>query len=185
MKKLALLLCVLMAVMCLCACNTTAEFDYSDEDNGELISMENHKISGDEIGLSVVSNEEQNKVKVYKTEFTADDFSAEIKDKKVSSFVYLTDEEKSPRYPAKVNLPQYDMQELKDIAVAKYIDKSGSLPASVAITAPQFSVKSFTGKLVITYTFYSSPALDEYSVKCFTKAERVTLTGDLYTYEVE
>ncbi len=187
MKKLSLLLCVLITVMCLCACNNTAEFDYSDEDNGELISMENRKISGDDIGLTVVSPEEdeQNKVKVYKTEFTAADFSAEIKEKKVSDFAYLTEEEKTPRYPEKVSLPQYDLAALKDIATAKYIDKKGNLPEGFLLSAPQFSTKNFTGKLVITYTAYSGPAVDNTEVACFSRAERITLICDLYTYEVE
>ncbi len=186
MKKLSLLLCIIITVMCLCACERTAEFDYSDEDNGELISMENRKISGDEIGLTIVAPEEtHNKVKVYKTEFTAEDFTSEIKDKKLSAPISIPEEEKAARYPEKVSLPQYDLAAFRDIATAKYIDKKGNLPEGFTLSAPQFSTKSFTGKLIISYTAYSSPSEDENGVKVYAHADRITLSGDLYTYEVE
>jgi hypothetical protein len=187
MKKLLVLLCACLVVLSLCACNNSAEFDYSDEANDGLISMESQKISGDDIGISVVSSDQDdiNKVKVYKLEYTAEDFSAEIKDKKVSSFAYVTDEEKAPRYPEKITLPQYDLEALREIAVAAYTEKYGALPEGATVTEPKFTTKNFTGKLVVSYTVYYEPAVDEMQVACFKKAAKITLTGDLYTWEVE
>ncbi|MBR3594300.1 MAG: hypothetical protein IKL44_06480 [Clostridia bacterium] len=187
MKKLLVLLCAILVVLSLCACNDSAEFDYSDEANNELISMESQKISGDDIGISVVSpaQEDTNKVKVYKLEYIADDFSFEIKDKKVSSFAYLTDEEKVPSYPQKTTLPQYDLEAMREIAVAAYTEKYGELPEGAVVTEPKFTTKNFTGKLVVNYTVYSEPAVDEMQVNCFKKAVKITMTGDLYTWEVQ
>ncbi len=187
MRKFMLTLCVIMSVLCLCACNDTAELDYGDGNNGELISYESHKVSGDEIGLSVVDLEQQpeNKVKVYKTEFTADELTIEIKEKKISTFVYIPEEENTPRYPEKVKLPEYSGEMFKAIVINAFIEKYGVLPERSVITEPEFSVKSFSGKLIVNYNIYCTPTADAEGKECFCSAYRVTLTGDLYTYEVE
>ena len=65
------------------------------------------------------------------------------------------------------------------IAVAAYTEKYGALPEGATVTEPKFTTKNFTGKLVVSYTVYYEPAVDEMQVACFKKAAKITLTGDL------
>lgn len=191
MKKLLSLLCLILAVCFLmCACDNEALLDYSDGDgNNELITMENQKVSGDEIGITVVSvdNKDKNKVKVFKKDFTTEDFSVEFKKVKVSDFAYVTEEDRTAQYPEKITLPQYDLAAFKEIMLNAYSEKFGALPenGSVFISEPRFTTKNFTGRLVVTYTVYMSPATDNLGVGCYKEARRVVMTADLYTYEIE
>ena len=191
MKKLLSLMC-LMLVVCfiMCACDNEALLDYSDGDgDNKLIIMENQKVSGDEIGITVVSvdEKEKNKVKVFKKEFAAEDFSVDFKKVKVSNFAYVIEEDKAPQYPEKITLPQYDLAAFKEIMLNAYSEKYGTLPenGSVFVSEPRFTTKNFTGRLVVTYTVYMSPATDEFGVGCYKEARRVVMTADLYTYEIE
>ncbi len=191
MKKLLSLLCVILAVCFLmCACDNEALFDYSDGDgNNELITMENQKVSGDDIGITVVSQNEKdrNKVKVFKKDFTAEDFEVEFKKVKVSDFAYVTEEDRVPQYPEKITLPEYDLAAFKQIMLDAYALKYGALAdnGSVFVSEPRFATRNFTGRLVVTYTVYMSPATDSLGIGCYKEARRVVLTADLYTYEVE
>lgn len=191
MKKLLSLLCVILAFsFLLCACDNMAELDYSDGDgNNELITMENKKVSGDDIGLTIVSveDEDRNMVKVFKKDYTADDFSFDFKKVKVSDYAYVTEEDKVAQYPEKITLPQYDLEALRSIMLTAYAEKYGALPenGSVFVSEPKFTTRNFTGRLVVTYTVYLGPATDSLGIGCYSEARRVILTGDLYTYEVE
>ena len=189
MRKICLLLVLIMSVcLCFCACNDTPP-DYSDGDgNQELISMENKKISSDNIEFSVVTvddEREQSMVKTYKTEFALEDFKAEYKKLKVSTVVYVSENDLIVSYPQKVLLPEYDIAVLDSIACQLFEEKYGALEeGSFFICKPQFSAKTFTGKLNITYKFYLEKSVDETGVECYASAKQITLTCDLYTYEV-
>ena len=189
MRKLSLLLVLVIAVsLCFCACNDTPP-DYSDGDgNEELLSMENKKISSDNIEFSVVTvddERQQSMVKTYKTEFLAEDFEAEYKKLKISGNAYVEESEKIASYPQKIMLPEYDLAALKSIMLSFYSEKYGPLDESTSfVCEPQFSAKTFTGKLVATYKIYLDKTLDEEGAECYKAAKQVTLTCDLYTYEV-
>ncbi len=192
MKKICLMLCAVLAVCSfMCACENDIQYDYSDGDaTGELISMENKKVSDDEIGITVVTLEDEdahNKVKVYKSNFVYEDFSFKYEKVRVSDFAYVTDADALPQYPEKVVLPEYDLATLRTIMLTAYAEKFGELKedGSVYISQPKFTTKNFTGRLVVTYTIYLHPATDEFGVGCYKEAKRVVMTSDLYTYEVE
>ena len=190
MKKRALVLMLSLFVLCLCACTAQPE-DYSDGDgNSELISMENKKVSTDDIEFNVVSADSLSQpsvIKTYKTEFTADDFSVKFQKVKGSEFFYVTEEDLTPLYPEKTLLPEYDLAVLYSILEQKYFEKYGMAldTPTEFVSQPRFSTRSFTGKLVITYTIYSTPTTDELDVSCYDSAKRVTLTCDLYDYKIE
>lgn len=191
MKKIALLLSVLILFCsCLCACSVD-DNDYSDGDgNSELISMENKKISNDDIEFKVVSideEKEQNKVKTYKSVYEAADFSVKLEKVKTSGNIYVTDDKLSPKYPEKTLLPEYDIEALKSIMAEAYFAKTNTIldETIMFVSQPEFSVKSFTGKLVVTYYIYFEPLVDEFGVTCYKSAKRLRLTGDLYTYSVQ
>lgn len=189
MKKIIQLICFALAFcFLLCACDNAAA-DYSDADgNSELITMENKKISGDDIGVSVISVEskDKNKIKVFKTEFVDSDFSFEFKKLKVSGFAYVSEDEKTPQYPEKISLPEYDLTVFKEIMLTAYEQKFGALPeeGTFFVSEPQFSTRNFTGRLVVTYIVYTDPTADGLGISCYGEARRVTMTADLYTYEV-
>lgn len=191
MKKIALLLCAaVLFSLCLCACRNEPE-DYSEGDgNSEFISMENKKVSTDDIEFNVVSADslsEPSVIKTYKTEFLPEDFTVKFQKVKVSDCVYVAEEDRLPVYPEKTVLPEYDTAALYQILAAKYFEKYGEAidGADVFVTAPKFSTRNFTGKLLITYLIYSSPDTDELGVACYKAAKRVTLTCDLYDFKVE
>ncbi len=190
MKKTALLLVLLLLVSCLCACTAQPE-DYSDGDgNSELISMENKKVSTDDIEFNVVSADSLSTpsvIKTYRTEFTSDDFSAKFQKVKGSGEFYVAEEDLAPVYPEKTLLPEYNLDVLFGILNEKYLAKyETSLSPDVDfVSQPKFSTRSFTGKLVVTYVIYSNPTVDELGVACYESSRRVTLTCDLYDFKIE
>ena len=192
MKKFCLMLCVILAVCSfMCACESGLQYDYSDGDaTGELISMENKKVSDDEIGITVVTLEDKenlNKVKVYKSDFVYDDFSFKYEKVRFSDYAYVADEDMMPQYPEKIVLPEYDLAALRTIMLTAYAEKYGELKedGSIFISQPKFTTKNFTGRLVVSYAVYSHPATDEFGVGCYSDAKKIVMTCDLYTYEVE
>ena len=190
MRKISLLLVLIISVcLCFCACNDSPP-DYSDGDgNEELLSMENKKISSDNIEFSVVTVDDeraQSMVKTYKTEFAYEDFKAEYKKLKGSEKYYVEEADNAPSYPQKVLLPEYDIAVLDAIARQFYEEKYGVLEeGGFFICKPQFSAKTFTGKLTVTYKFYLEKTTDEEGAECYASAKQLTLTCDLYTYEVD
>ncbi len=189
MKKLLALLLALMLIFCVCACDT-GEADYSDGDgNSELISLENKKVSRDDIEFNVVSIEEErdkNLIKRYKSVYVKEDFTIKIEKVKATNGAYVAEEDATPQYPEKTVLPQYDLVALKAVMLELYAEKAKTALAEDAfVSEPKFTVKSFTGKLVVTYNVYFEPAVDEMGVTCYKSQKRIRLTGDLYTYEVE
>ena len=189
MKRILALLLALLLLFSVCACDT-GEPDYSDGDgNSELISLENKKVSRDDIEFNVVSIEEErdnNLIKRYKSVYVKEDFALKIEKVKVPNGAYVTDEDAVPQYPEKTILPQYDLAALKAVMLELYEEKEkGPLPQDAFVSEPKFAVKSFTGKLVVTYNLYFEPSVDEMGITCYKSAKRVKLSGALYTYEVE
>ena len=191
MKKTALLLALLLTVcFCLCACNNE-EPDYSDGDgNSELISMENKKVSDDDIEFNVVSvadDKNHSLVKTYKTDYTAEDFSVKFEKVKGSNYAYVSEEDNIPKYPEIILLPEYDLASLKAIMLEAYAAKYGEpLDETTAfVSQPTFATRNFTGKLVVTYVIYTEPTFDKAGIPCYSTTKRVSLTGDLYTFIVE
>ncbi len=191
MKKFASLLLAVMLLLCVCACDTH-EADYSDGDgNSELISLENKKVSRDDIEFNVVSIDEErdkNLIKRYKSIYAKEDFSIKFEKVKVSGGkAYVAAEDTAPVYPEKTALPEYDTAALKAVMLELYSQKAKApLDETAAfVSEPKFTIKSFTGKLVVTYNIYFEPTVDELGVECYKSMKRVRLTGDLYTYEVE
>ncbi len=189
MKRFLALLLAFVLVFCVCACDT-GEADYSDGDgNHELISLENKKVSRDDIEFNVVSIEEErdkNLIKRYKSVYVKEDFTVKIEKVKVGGGAYIPAEEAEPQYPEKTVLPQYDLATLKAVMLELYAEKTKEeLPVDAYVSEPKFTVKSFTGKLLVTYNVYFEPTTDSMGVTCYKSQKRVRLTGDLYTYEVE
>ena len=188
-KRILALLLAFVLLFSVCACDT-GEPDYSDGDgNSELISLENKKVSRDDIEFNVVSIEEErdnNLIKRYKSVYAKEDFTVKIEKVKAANGAYVTDEDTVPQYPEKTVLPQYDLAALKAVMLELYAAKAkDALPQDAFVSEPKFAVKSFTGKLVVMYNVYFEPTVDEMGVTCYKSAKRVKLTGNLYTYEVE
>ena len=188
MKKVNILLAFILAFsMLLCACKESPTTFNDGTGNNEMLSMENKKISTDNIDFSIISEEEQkpNMIKTYKTEFTAEDFSVKWSNIKTSDYIYVSAEDEMPTYPKRTELPTYDTAVLEDIVVSLYEGEYGAFDRATGfITAPTFQAKNFTGKLVISYKVYTSPMVDSMGNKCFAEGKNVVLTCDLYEYKI-
>lgn len=191
MKKiLALVLTLLLVSSCLCACDRNDEAYSEGDADSKLITMESKKISRDDIEFKVVATEDdddQSRVKTFKTDFVAEDFSVKFEKVKVQGGIYVPETELLPQYPEKVVLPEYDLAVLKDIMLSAYAAKYETLIDETVsfVSEPAFTTRSFTGKLVVTYTVYSEPTIDGMGVTCYGSAKRIRMVTDLYTFAVE
>lgn len=191
MKKiLALVLTLLLVSSCLCACDRNDEAYSEGDADSKLITMESKKVSRDDIEFKVVATDDgddQSRVKIFKTDFVSEDFSVKFEKVKVQGGIYVPESELSPQYPEKVALPEYDLTVLKDIMLSAYAAKYETpIDETVSfVSEPIFTTRSFTGKLVVTYTVYSEPMIDGMGVTCYGSARRIRMVTDLYTFAVE
>lgn len=191
MKKiLALVLTLLLVSSCLCACDRNDEAYSEGDADSKLITMESKKVSRDDIEFKVVATDDgddQSRVKIFKTDFVSEDFSVKFEKVKVQGGIYVPESELSPQYPEKVALPEYDLAVLKDIMLSAYAAKYETpIDETVSfVSEPIFTTRSFTGKLVVTYTVYSEPMIDGMGVTCYGSARRIRMVTDLYTFAVE
>lgn len=191
MKKiLAFVLTLLLVSSCLCACDRNDEAYSEGDADSKLITMESKKVSRDDIEFKVVATDESNdqsRVKIFKTDFVPEDFSVKFEKVKVQDGIYVPESELSPQYPEKVTLPEYDLAVLKDIMLSAYAAKYETpIDETVSfVSEPIFTTRSFTGKLVVTYTVYSEPTTDSMGVTCYGSAKRIRMVTDLYTFAVE
>lgn len=188
MKKLHILLALIVVFsMFVCACKESPSSYNDGTGNSEMLSMENKKISTDDIEFSVVTDDEdeRNTVKTYKTEFLYEDFEVKFDDIKANDYIYVTEADEAPVYPKKTLLPEYDLDALKAIMLEYYVGEYGALDEKASfVCQPVFSTKNFTGKLIVTYKVYTDPTIDEFANKCFATGKEITLTCELYDYKI-